>query len=111
MTVVWNDKKVIDAIDRNVELAERRIAAMVTAAAKANAPKRTGTLRVEIAMKKSKFKGGGYIVQAQGPGNYTRYYASFVELGTHDTAAQPYLRPATNRYKTIGQAMLKRAIK
>lgn len=63
--------------------------------------KSTGNLASEIDIRASQFKDGGWIVEAQGRGNYTKFYASFVELGTSKMAAIPYLRPALrrNRYR------------
>ena len=54
-------------------------------------------LAMSIEVKKSKYKNGGYIVVAHGPRNYDRYYASFVELGTKDNEAKPFMRPAVTR--------------
>jgi HK97 gp10 family phage protein len=110
MTVEWNDKRVLRAVDREVDKVERRLSQMVRRTAQALAPKLTGTLAIETTVKKSKYRDGGYIVQSQGPGNYSRYYASFVEFGAHNAPAQPFLRPATNKYKIIGKLLLKRAI-
>lgn len=59
----------------------------------------TGELASQIEVKASQFKDGGWVVVAQGPGNYDRYYASFVELGTSKMEAIPYLRPALRRNK------------
>ena len=63
--------------------------------------KSTGTLASQIDVKISRFKNGGYLVKAQGTGNYQKYYASFVELGTSKMAPIPYMRPAIkrNRYR------------
>lgn len=41
----------------------------------------TGKLASQIELKASKYRGGGWAIQAQGPGNYEKYYAVFVELG------------------------------
>ena len=108
--VEWNSKPVINAIDKNVAKTEKRIAQMVRRTAMALTPKRSGTLRSEIKVSVSKFKGGGYYVQPQGPRNYTRYYASFVEFGTSHTGAQPYMRPAIKKNERLGHIMLKRSI-
>ena len=60
----------------------------------------TGHLAREIDVFVSRFTGGGRIVQAQGPRNWsTPYHASFVELGTHKMAAIPFLRPALKARK------------
>ena len=55
-----------------------------------------GTLRDSIKAYKSKFKNGGWIVNA---GDYNAYYASFVELGTKKMAPKPFLRPALHKNK------------
>ena len=108
--VEWNSKPVIDAIDKNVAKTEKRIAQVVRRTAMALVPKISGTLRSEIKINASKFKGGGYYVQPQGPRNYTRYYASFVEFGTSRAGSQPYMRPAIKKNERLGHVMLKRAI-
>jgi HK97 gp10 family phage protein len=54
-------------------------------------------LRDQIDVRTSKFKDGGWIVAAQGTGNYDKFYASFVEFGTHKMKAQKYMRPAIKR--------------
>lgn len=110
MKVVWNDDKVLRDIDRKTDRVEKRLAQMVKRTAQALTPVRTGTLRSEIKIRVSRFEDGGYMVQPQGPGNYSRYYASFVELGTSDTAAQPYLRPSFKKHQRTGHIMLKRAL-
>ena len=53
----------------------------------------TGKLASEIKLSKSRFLGGGWGIEAQGPGNYTRFYATFVELGSiRNPQPIPYLR-------------------
>ena len=66
----------------------------------------TGKLAGEIKLVQSKFEGGGYAVEAQGPGNYDRFYATFVELGSiRNPRPIPYLRvplkAATNFIKGL----------
>ena len=52
-----------------------------------------GTLASEIKKEQSQFHGGGWAVEAQGPGNYTKYYAVHVELGSvKNPQPIPYLR-------------------
>ena len=48
----------------------------------------------EIKLVKSKYKGGGVAIEAQGPGNYTRFYATFVELGHHSSVFGKYKNKA-----------------
>ena len=99
--ITWNDKVLLKSVNSVISDIAMDGAGMVEKDAKRilmrDAKNPTGKLASEIEVKKSKFKDGGAIVQAQGPGNYTRYYASFVELGTHDTGAVPFLRPALHK--------------
>jgi HK97 gp10 family phage protein len=62
-------------------------------------------LRDQIDVTASKFKDGGWIVAAQGTGNYDKFYASFVEFGTHKMKAQKYMRPAIKRNRPKIQKM------
>lgn len=64
----------------------------------------TGKLASEIKLKKSKYKGGGWAVEAQGPNNYDKFYATFVELGSvKNPRPVPFLRNplAANKHKII----------
>ena len=64
--------------------------------ARALCPVDSGSLRSSIEVRKHLNK-TGYIIGAQLSGNYDRFYASFVELGTSKSIqrkAQPFLRPA-----------------
>ena len=99
MGLIWKDKELIAQINAACEVACKEGAEKVAESARTLAPVLTGDLRMRIDVRKSKFKNGGYMVMAQGPGNYSRFYASFVELGTHNTEAQPFLRPALRKNK------------
>uniref|UniRef100_A0A6M3L5Y0 Putative tail protein n=1 Tax=viral metagenome TaxID=1070528 RepID=A0A6M3L5Y0_9ZZZZ len=94
MITEWNDKELLRDVGNAVHVACIEGAEMVAATARRMVKKKTGALAGQIEVKASKFKDGGAIVQAQGPGNYDKYYATFVELGTHKDPKQPYLRPA-----------------
>jgi hypothetical protein len=99
------------------------------------APGSTGTLASQIEVKKSKFEDGGWLVEAQGTGNYdivqrktpvlrlnpnkksyhllktrNRYYASFVELGTRKMEGLGYLRKALKRNRYRMRKLLKRVL-
>lgn len=97
MITEWNDKELIKEVSNIVEVATKEGAEIVMKDAIRIVKKRSGTLSREIDIRKSRYKDGGYVVQAQGPSNYSRYYASFVELGTHKDPKQPFLRPALKR--------------
>lgn len=109
--IVWNAKAFLKKVDAVAEKVAAEGADMVLKDARrilmSKAEHPTGKLASEIEVKKSKFKGGGYVVIAQGPGNYDDYYAIFVELGTPNkkgkrrgsTEALPYLRPALHKNK------------
>ena len=101
MKVDWDIKKHLDLVDKAMDEAAQEGAEWIAKSAqrqiRRSAKNPTGQLASEIEVVKSKDKGGGYRVEAQGPGNYTRFYASFVELGTKKMDAIPYLRPALKR--------------
>ena len=75
--------------------ATRKAAAGITRDAKALAPVDTGNLRSSIGMKVTGDGRAGAMRAEIGP---TAHYGIFVELGTSRMAAQPYLRPATDRH-------------
>jgi hypothetical protein len=50
LKVVWNDKRVLRAVDREVDKVERRLSQMVRRTAQALAPKLTGTLAIETTL-------------------------------------------------------------
>ena len=69
--------------------------------ARANKIKRSGTLHREIRIKslydnKAEHKAKAYI----GPGGKDINYAFHAEVGTRDTKAQPYARPAVDKNKS-----------
>ena len=102
MNLIWNDKELLGRVGNAVEVATKEGAEAVARDARALAPRDSGRLALEIDVRKSKFKDGGYSVMAQGPGNYDRFYAIWVELGapkTRNVKAQPFLRPALRKNK------------
>ena len=114
MITEWRDKELIEKVKNITDEVAREGAEKVMKDAKnilmKNAKHPTGELASRIKMKVSKFKDGGYIVQAQGPGDYNKFYATFVELGTkfgkrfgkkfpRVIEKLPYLRPALAKNK------------
>ena len=99
MITEWNDTKLLNKVDDLIEESARSGAVKVAQAARSLAPWDSGVLATSIKIEKSKFKDGGYMVVAQGPNNYDRFYATFVELGTYKTRPQPFLRPALHQNK------------
>ena len=110
-TIQWDDR----AFMREVQMALNEVvkdgAERTEEDAKRNleraAPDSTGTLASQIDVKASQYKDGGYLVEAQGRGNYTKFYASFVELGTSKMEGLRYLRNALRRNKFRMRAMLR----
>lgn len=99
MTIDWDGD---DLMERMYQLADNvtdKMGDLAISTAQSLVPVDTGTLMSEIVLKKSKFEGGGCAVVAQGPGNYDRFYATFVELGVKGRPAQPYLRPAIKKVR------------
>ena len=97
--IEWNDKEWIKLVQQATDDACEEGAKMVLKDARRLVRKRTKKLHDEIDVRKAPYEDGGWSVFAQGPGNYDRFYAIFVELGTSDTKAQPFLRPALNKNK------------
>ncbi len=104
MTIEWDGDDVMERMYQLADTVTDQMADIALSTAQSLVPVKTGTLKSEIEIKKSKFEGGGRAIVAQGPGNYSKFYASFVELGTHKTVnqpAQPYLRPAIKKVRRI----------
>jgi HK97 gp10 family phage protein len=103
--IVWNDNECIIKINEVAEKVAEEGADLVLNDAKrilmSKAKHPTGSLASQIEVKKSRFKYGGWIVQAQGPGTWKPpYRATFVELGTWKMDPIPYLRPALKMNKS-----------
>jgi HK97 gp10 family phage protein len=123
MKVEWNGDKVLKSVQDIVnDVAEKGAELIVNDARKILAQKakhQTGELASQIDIRKSKYKDGGFIVMAQGPGNYTRYRASFVEMGAPNrtgrrkgsTRPLPFMRPAMHKNKRRINQMFKDAMK
>jgi len=90
--------------------ATRKVANAIVKEAKANAPVDTGSLKLSIAAVKRRDRTGNtkYSVVPKNSknvrvngikGKVTGWYAHFVEFGTVNTPAHPFLRPA---YENIG---------
>ena len=114
--ILWNAKSFLKKVNAVAEEVAKDGAELVLKDAKRilrrNAKAPTGKLASEIDIFKSNFTDGGYIVMAQAPGHYIdRYYAVHVELGTSDTKAIPFLRPALNQNKRKITKMYQEAMK
>jgi len=83
--LAWYGDAVMNATRNAVQVACKEGAEKVARDARRNVPKDDGDLRDSIKVEPSKFKDGGYLVVAQGPGNYDRFYATFVELGHYSS--------------------------
>jgi HK97 gp10 family phage protein len=101
--IEWFDKAVLKKAKDLLHAVSRDGANMIAQSARSKAPWDTGDLATDIRVEKSKFEDGGFYVIAHGPKHIGKYYASFVELGTHKDTAQPFLRPAAkgNKAKII----------
>lgn len=130
--IKWDDKAYIALVRSELEKIVEYGANMTEEDAKRNlermAPDSTGKLASQIKVSKSKFHNGGFVVEAQGSGNYdiirlknpvkkkrggyrttrSRYYASFVELGTSKMQGLGYLRKALRRNKYRMRALIRK---
>ena len=132
-TLEWNDKELIKKVNTIANAVAKRGADYVLNDAQKLVPVKSGTLKKEIELKRGKFRDGDWVVEAQGPGNYTKFYAKFVELGHYSSVwgtyvrpkrggslkgispvkipMKPYLRPALNKNKRRIQKMFEDAMK
>lgn len=103
----WNDEQLLknantvcaELCESNAKVVLQRAKTILTT----NAEHPTGKLAREIDIRgvhQKKPTEQISIVIAQGPRNYTRYYALHVEVGTSRSKAVPYLRPALHGYKS-----------
>lgn len=135
----WDAKPYINQARAALNEVVKEVAEATAEDAKRNlerwAPYSTGTLASQIDVRASKFEDGGWIVEAQGTGNYAvvnrktpiqkwnpgrktkhwvttrnRYYASFVELGTSKMEGLAYLRKALRRNRYRMRKLFERAI-
>lgn len=118
--LIWDDKELIRDIKSAAVRATERGAKKVLKKAKQNVRQKskapTGKLESEIDVSKLRIdknkEAAAFAVIAQGPSNYTRFYASFVECGGHALypygnkkaapvyiPARPFLRPAVRSVK------------
>jgi len=124
----WKDDELIALAEREIDAVNEKAADLVVDYAKRNLRVNSAVdeanLVNEIDIRKSKFKHGGLVVVAQGPGNYSRYYASFIELGGHYSLwgkysrkkgnskegpyfkGRPYLRPAVKKVRRMFRKMM-----
>ena len=109
MKIEWFDKDIIHNVAVIADGVTKQGAEMVLSDAKRLVKKKSGALSNQIKVYKNTYKDKekvGYRVQAQAPGDYDKFYAIFLELGTYKTKAQPYMRPALKRNKSkIKKAM------
>lgn len=108
MKIEWHGKEVEDRIRTIAEAVSRKGAEIIAQHTRSAIPWDTGVLATSVEVKKSRFD--GYMVIVQGKGNYEKYYASFVELGSYKDAAKPYLRPSMHKNKHKIYRMYKDAL-
>ena len=92
-TLEWNDKALLKNVAKIADIKTKEGAKRVLRDAKRRVDKDSRTLVGEIEVKRGKFRNGDWVVEAQGTGNYTKYYAIFVELGHYSSVWGTYLRP------------------
>ena len=90
----WNDKWLLKNVAKVSDISSKRGAEIVLKEAKRLVKKgKTKTLVGEIELKRGKYKDSDWYIEAQGTGNYTKYYAIFVELGHYSSVYGKYKRP------------------
>ena len=106
--IEWNDREVLRNVKSIAEDVAEKGAEMTAQDARRLVPVKTGALKESIEVHKSKFEDGGYVVSA---GSKKLFYASFVELGTDNLTAKPFLRPALSKNKSKIKKMFRDALK
>ena len=92
----WNDKWLLKNVAKITDIKTKAGAEMVLKEAQRLVSKgETKKLVGEIKVRRGKFNEGDWVVEAQGKGNYTKYYAIFVELGHYSSVYGKYKRPTT----------------
>ena len=90
----WNDKWLLKYVAKITDIKTKAGAEMVPKEAQRLVSKgETKKLVGEIKVRRGKFDEGDWVVEAQGKGNYTTYYAIFVELGHYSSVYGTYVRP------------------
>ena len=90
----WNDKWLLKNVAKITDIKTKAGAEMVLKEAQRLVSKgETKKLVGEIKVRRGKFNEGDWVVEAQGTGNYTEYYAIFVELGHYSSVYGKYVRP------------------
>ena len=92
----WNGKPVIDKVMLATAKGMDSVMAKCVGEAKAIVPKVTTTLQGSIRVGGPTEMKGNELVGVWG--SYNVDYAIFVETGTSKMSAQPYLRPAADRF-------------
>jgi HK97 gp10 family phage protein len=109
MKIEWFGKEVEEKIKAIVHAVSRDGAHLIARHTRQAIPWDTGVLATSVEVKKSRYD--GYMVVVQGKGNYEKYYASFVELGSYKDEAKPYLRPSMHKNKQTIYRMYRDALK
>jgi len=95
--------------DRVSKIAAQKVLKDAKTYIAAHAKHPTGKLASEIKIEESHYEGGGWAVEAQGPRNYDRYYATFIELGgtIRTPTPIPFLRSPLNANRTYIKNLFK----
>ena len=121
--IQWRGDEVLRLAAETTQKSCKVCARIIQQQAKSFVPKDTGRLKSEIAVGRSQYEYGGWAVIAQGSGNYERFYALFVEIGTgygrrakmrpgklRISDPQPYLRPALESKRRVIERINQKAI-
>lgn len=105
--IKWHGKEVQKKVLFAARKAMDSVMSKCVIQAKFDVPVKTATLQGSIRMQPTKEESGDLIGRW---GSYNVLYAVFVELGTSRMSAQPYLRPAADKYYPTLHAEIRRAM-
>lgn len=100
--VGWDSKKIENAIGENCMTPLQEVADLVADEARRRCPVNTGALRDSIRTARKKDAKDIWIIA----GNKKVYYARFVEYGTVNSPAKPFMRPALKAAKARAKAIV-----
>ena len=92
LKIDWEDEELLKNVSTLIDQVTEQVASTAVNIAQKLVRVDTGTLRSEIEMTKSRLSPGTWIVEAQGPGNYSEFYATFLELGHHSSQGGRFTR-------------------
>ncbi len=101
-TISYSAKRAVGNVNKDVEKAMKKVAKKIQAAIKSFAPVDTGKLKRSVAVR-GVARGNKPRIEVK-----TTHYGQYVEFGTRNMAAQPYIRPVVKGMRKDWERELKK---